>query len=93
MNRYYTGEVGTAIIVDVETDISSATVTRMSVKKPSGALATWEATIEGKTAMRHVTVDGDWDEVGTYHLQAYVEMPGWKGFGNTVQFTISNRFD
>lgn len=44
---------------------------------------------DGINAIKYVTVDGDLDAPGTWKLQAYVEMPGWKGFGEVATLVVS----
>ncbi len=92
-DQHYVGEVGTKIYVDVGEDVSTNEEVKLFVKKPTGALATWTAVVYQKNFLKHVTVAGDWNEPGTYHLQAYVKLTDWEGRGKTVQFSISNVFE
>ena len=77
--KVYVGDIGTEIVVDTCSDLSTATKVELRVEKPSGAPVTWAGTVFETTKIRHVAVSGDLDEVGEYNLQAYVEMPGWTG--------------
>jgi hypothetical protein len=98
MSKYYQYDTGTEILVDVGSNVATATVTRLYVKKPSGEQVTWEAGLGtigagGEiTTLRYITGANDWDETGHYTLQAYVEMPSWKGRGDSVKFEIKPPF-
>jgi predicted hydrolase (HD superfamily) len=98
MSKYYVGDVGTEVLVDTGSDISTATVMRMYVKKPSGKEETWTAIIGPPNAigvltkMKYIVKQGDWDEAGWWTLQAYVELPGWKGRGDSVKFKLEPEF-
>ena len=93
MAKYYVGDVGTLVLVDVKSDITTGTVFKMKILKPLGGEAEWTATREGQTRMKYNIVAGDWDEPGHYKLQAYVETPSWIGRGDTVSFFVSQKFE
>jgi hypothetical protein len=42
--------------------------------------------------MKYIVKQGDWDEAGWWTLQAYVELPGWKGRGDSVKFKLEPEF-
>ena len=70
---------GTATVLD----ISSATVTELIFKKPSGTVVTQTAgfTTDGTDGkIQYITIAADIDEFGTWHLQARIVMPSgtWK---------------
>jgi len=89
---YYVGDIGTAIIVDVCSDITGATLAALNVTKPDGTAVQWVGAVYDTTKIRYyVTVD-DFDQVGEYRLQAYVEMPTWQGHGNTTTFKVTALF-
>lgn len=90
--KYYVDDVGTEIIVDTCSDISSATVTDLIVEKPDGEQFTWHGSVYDTTKIRYVVDAGDFDQVGEYLVQAYVEMPGWAGRGNTTTFKVTGHF-
>lgn len=81
----YVGTVGFCIEADCQQDISTATDPFFLVKKPSGATATWTASltsIDGETRyLRHVTENGELNEVGDYKIHACLTLGGWKGPG------------
>lgn len=88
MEIVFVGDVGTEIVVDCGTDVSSATVRSIVIRKPNGAMEVWPAVADGTTAIKHVTVDGDLDVPGVWKLQAAIEMPGWKGSGTIATLTV-----
>lgn len=90
--KYYVGDVGTEIIVDTCSDISTATLARLIVEKPDGTIENWDGAVFETTKIRYVVSVGDFDQAGKYNLQAYVEMPGGQWRGNTVTFTVSPVF-
>jgi hypothetical protein len=98
MSNYYVGDVGTIIILDVGADVSEATAMLIKVKKPSGTEAEWSAEIGPPTAtgeytkIMHVIEGGEWDEPGTWTIQAYVEIGDWKGHGDSVKFKLNTLF-
>lgn len=81
MNTVFVGDTGTEIILDCGVDISTATVRKIRAKRPDGHVKEWVASVSGTTAVSYTTVDGDLSLEGAWSLQAYVEMPGWKGRG------------
>jgi hypothetical protein len=94
MAKYYVNDYGTELIVDTDSDITTATVTKLIVRKPiSGKVVEWVGTIYDTTKIKYVITSGDWDEAGIYFLQAYVELPNWKGRGSTAQFIVEDAFE
>jgi len=89
MTTVYTGDVGTAIILDCVDDVSAATVRTIKVRKPNGVRTTWAATLDGTTKIKYVIQTGDLDVIGNWALQAYVEIPGWTGSGELVTLVVS----
>jgi len=81
----YVGTIGFVIEADCQQDISAATDPCFLVRKPSGATATWTATIttiDGEVrALRHATGEGDLNEVGEYRIHAWFTLGDWKGPG------------
>lgn len=93
MSKHYVGDIGTEILVDVKSNISTATELVLRVRKPvSGTLVNWTGTLEGLTKIKYIVADGDWNEVGVYNLQAYVVMPTWSGLGDNTRFEIFDAF-
>ncbi len=93
-NKYYVGDIGTDVIVDVGSDITTASLTNLSVKKPSGKEVTWVGAVVQTTKIAYTTVAGDFDEPGTYKLQSLVTLlSGWSGRGDCTSFIVHNKFD
>jgi len=86
--KVYVGDEGTIIDVDTFADLSSATTTIIKVFKPSGAIVEWPGSVVDGTKIRYVTSQGDLDEVGTYTIVAYVELPDWKGHGEPDELKV-----
>lgn len=43
-----------------------------------------------KDSIKYTTIDGDISSAGIMTLQAYVEMPTWKGYGGKVNVTVNS---
>lgn len=91
-DKYYVGDIGTAIIVDTGTDISTAIETKLSVKKSDGSSVWWVGSIYNTNYIKYLTVEGDFSVPGVYMLQSYVKLASGCWFGNTVRFVVSARF-
>jgi len=89
-NMIYTGDTGTIVRLDTLTDITTATSLVIKVKKPSGVSATWVATLEGTTVLKYISVNGDFNESGTYKMQPQVVMPGFTGSGDITQVQVDS---
>ncbi len=92
-NKVFVGDVGTVIFVNTKSDISGATTLELLIKKPSGKEETWPGVLDGNSRIKYTINDGDFSEPGDYHLQAYVELPTWKGRGETVVFHVYDKFE
>ena len=91
-SRYYVGDIGTEVLVDTCVDVTTATLLQIRVNKPDGTTVVWTGTVYDTTKIRYVIQDGDWDQEGQYRYQAYVEMPGWRGRGETATQKIYDSF-
>jgi hypothetical protein len=100
MAKVYVGDVGTKIRLDCnpddldEIDIASASTLKILVLKPSGTEVEWTASRYGSTnQITYTSVDDDFDEAGTYKLQAYVQ---WSStsihLGETAKLRIYNKY-
>lgn len=89
MTTVFAGDVGTKIILDCGVDISLSSARSIIVRKPSGLSTTWVSVLEGTNSIQYTTLAGDLDEVGRWKLQAYIEMPSWKGSGEVVMLVIN----
>lgn len=89
MTTVFAGDIGTKIILDCEDDVSLSSVRKILVRKPTGTKVEWVAALEGTNSIQYTTLAGDLDEVGRWRLQAYIEMPAWKGSGEVAMLVIN----
>ncbi len=89
MTTVFAGDVGTKIILDCGVDITLSSARSILVRKPTGTKVEWVAALEGTNSIQYTTLAGDLDEVGRWRLQAYVEMPAWKGSGEVAMLVIN----
>jgi len=94
MAKLYQGDVGVTVNVATGITLTGATTTQIRVKKPSGTLAAWVATIDGANAqqLNYTTIAGDLNEAGMYFLQAYVITGTQTLFGETAEIEIFGAF-
>ena len=85
---HYIGENGTNIIIDVKSDISTATKLIMMTQKPSGKCYQWVASALGLSSAKYKIKKGDLNEAGTYTVQLYLEMPDWAGYAYPITFNV-----
>lgn len=85
----FAGDVGTRIVLDCGEDVSPSIVRKIVVRKPSGIKIEWSAVLDGTESIQYTTLTGDLDEVGRWRLQAYVEMPAWRGSGDVAMLVIN----
>lgn len=90
MTKVFVGDEGTAIVLDCGVDVSSATVRQILATKPSGVKVTWTAVAEGVNSIKYIVQAGDLSIPGLWKLQAYIEMPGWKGKGEWAELEVAN---
>ena len=88
MTTVYVGDTP-EIVLDCGANISTATVRNIIVKKPDGSKIIWAASAEGTNSIKYVAVTGDIDLVGAWKVQAYIEMPTWKGHGSQTFFSVN----
>lgn len=92
VQKVYVGDVGTVILLDTGVDISTATKAAIKVKMPNGATAEWVGTVAETTKVSYTIQAGNLSIKGKHLLQAYVEMPGWIGRGETVNLEVYDPF-
>lgn len=92
-NKYYVGDVGTLVIVDTLVDITAATVLRLIVQKPDGAVVVWDGVLRGTTSIAYTIGAGDFNAKGMYQLQAYVETAEGHRRGDVARFDVSAPFE
>ena len=92
-DKHYINEEGTEIIVDCGSAITGATSLALKVKKPDGTLVSWTPIIYETNYLKYVVVSGDFNQSGTYYLQASLTLGAWVGLGETASFRISAVYD
>jgi hypothetical protein len=87
----FVGDKGTEILLDTLEDITTATSVAIRVVKPDATVVSWTGAVSATTKVRYVTslVTSDFDQSGTWILQAYVVMPSWIGYGEEVELEVS----
>ena len=93
MSKVYVGDIGTEIILDCGSDVSSATVRKIKAKKPDGTTVDWAAVASGANAIKYTTLTGDLSMAGNWLLQAYIETPAWTGLGETFNLTVYQAYN
>jgi len=93
-SKYYVGDVGTEVIVDTLSDLSTATVHNLAILKPGATSETvWPGVVVDTTKIKYIIQAGDWNIAGIYKLQSVVELPLWQGRGNTITFVVDAAFN
>jgi len=96
MSKFYVGDLGTAVLVDVGTDITGATNPKLFVTKPTSGEELWTVSvytdpITGLTQyLRHNTSGESFTEPGIYSAQPKLTHTGWTGRGETDTFEVHN---
>ena len=93
MDKVFKGDIGTKIILDADSDISTATELKIVYRKPSGAVGSWTAVAEGTQQAYYIITASDLDEVGKWEFQLYVKLPSWSGYGEISGFTVYENFE
>lgn len=88
MSKIYTGDVGTAFMVDCGTDITDAITHIIKVTFPDGSKKDWEADIQDAQYLKYILVEGDTDQIGYHTAQAYIETSNGKWYGETFKFCV-----
>jgi hypothetical protein len=90
MSKVYQGSIGIAVQVLTDAVLTGATSISLKIKKPSGAMAAWAATIDGinPKQLDYTTVANDLNEQGEYYLQPSVVLGTQTLLGETVRFPI-----
>lgn len=91
-NKVYVGDIGTLVKVDCGQDISDSTVFKILVKKPDKTEHEWDGVLGGTDYIEYNSQAGDFDQAGTYQIQAYIDTPTWQGKGETAKFTVYKKF-
>ena len=85
----FVGDVGTELHFDIGVDVEDVQVSKIKVQKPDKSVVEWTATPKtGTTEIVYTVQSGDFDQVGTYKFQPYIELPGWKGHGSISTLSV-----
>lgn len=91
--KYFVGDVGTEIIVDVCVDITAALAQKLFVLKPGAAVPEeWVGGVYRSRYIRYVVVAGNFDVAGDYRVHGWVQLPTGEWTGDEDQFTVYDRF-
>ena len=95
MGKVYKGDIGTKIVLDTKQNIVLADVMKIYYTKPDGTVGNWIAEKEADNqSVSYTTISvNDLNIAGLWKLMAYVEIPSWKGYGETVDFIVYSTFD
>lgn len=92
-NVVYVGDVGTVILLDTGMTITGATAVTIEVLKPSATEAHWAATVHtDNVSVKHTIVSGEFDEIGSYTLQAKLTLGGGTWRGESVKLVVKDKF-
>jgi hypothetical protein len=75
VDKIYKGDIGTRLRTTLSADLSGYKTIVYKIRKPSGIVIEKPCTLEDETngIVYSDTVDGDFDEAGTYLIQVEVE--------------------
>lgn len=90
MSVIYKNDVGTELILDCGVDVSAATVRKVRVRNPFGGVKEFVAVANTSNTIKYVLLDGDFNVAGNWQVQAYIEMPGWKGRGEWATVEVKD---
>jgi len=90
MSIIYKNDIGTELILDCGVDVSTATVRKVRVRNPFGGVKEFSAVANTSNTIKYVLVDGDFNVAGNWQVQAYIEMPGWKGRGEWATVEVKD---
>ena len=93
-NKIFSGAKGVILGINTGIDISSATKVSIKVLYPNGDIAEW---IGSKSNTNNQVINYNLQEIdtvqiGTYGLQAYVEMPNFKHSGEVTNMVVAKPF-
>ena len=88
-DKIYEYDIGTEIKLDSTEDLTGYNVLQIHYLKPDGTEGYWEAQHVETTKARYVTTtSGDLTPNGVWKLQLYVDIPTWRGRGETVEMRV-----
>lgn len=87
--KFYLGDYGQTFYVYVGTALDRALNFLFKVEKPDKSEVNWRPIVSvNEGYLEHRVLMGNLDQVGIWHLQAYVDMDGWVGLGEPVVFEV-----
>lgn len=87
----YTGDIGTLLTLDTGSDISTGSIFRIYYEDPNENNGFFTASLNETDNVQYTTTGIDFDVVGDWTLQAYVEYSGGnKFYGNKVQLEVKS---
>lgn len=94
VSKFYVGDVGTELLVDVCVDVTDATAVRIYVMKPGATTEVqWTAVVYEQHYLRHVCAAGDLSVAGTFKVQAWVQTPSGSWRGDVGTFRVYGPFE
>lgn len=87
----YTGDTGTLLTLDTGSNIATGSIFRIYYEDPNEGSGFFTASLNGTDNIQYTTTGTDFNIVGDWTLQAYVEYSGGsKFYGNKVQLEVKN---
>jgi hypothetical protein len=91
MGKIFRDDIGTEIIIDMQTDLTTATNVSIAVEKPDGTKTTWTPSIINTTHIKYIIKEGDFSISGVYNLQPRLTIGSWSGSGTECDLTVYNK--
>lgn len=88
MGKIYRGDVGTEILINMQTDLTSATGIVLVVKKPDDTVVNWIPTVQNDEYLKYTVVSGDLNLKGDYTIQANLTIGSWTGSSTICNFSV-----
>ena len=80
-------------MINMQTDITSATSYSLVVEEPDGTIVSWAPTISNTKYFRYITVSGDLDQNGTYKIQPRLTLGTWIGSGTICNLIVQDKIE
>jgi hypothetical protein len=90
--KVYAGTVGLGILIDMIDAITGATNLKLYVERGDGTATAWTPTINGTTKLLYATAAAADLVPGVTKITPSFTLAGWSGLGETVQFTVYDRY-
>jgi len=93
-NKIYESDIGTEIKLDAGETLVGYSVLEIHYLKPDRVTeGIWLASNVEETKARYITTtSGDLSPNGTWHVKIYVVLSGWRGFGETVEMKVYDKW-